>query len=144
VDKEVEDSDETILDDGTGSGNEVEDGTIDGAVLETEIDCCCPEDDEVGVEGGELSSDDSSEEMRIIGISIGRSTGSGLLDGVNNGVPEPDTKGNSICESRWSGTSNDACSEFVGSLTESESSSRRVLVCDRSRLVIGDLGWLVL
>jgi hypothetical protein len=100
IDNEIEDSDETILDDGTGSGIEIEDGMIDGVVLEMETDCCCPEDDEVGVEGGELSSDDSSDEIRISGISNGRSTGSGLLDGVNNGVPEPDTSGNPMCKSK--------------------------------------------
>jgi hypothetical protein len=109
VDSEIEDSDETMLDVGTGSGNEVEDGTIDGAILEMETDWC-PEDDEVGVEGGELSSEDSSEEIRMSGISRGKSTGSGLLDGVNSGVPEPDTSGSVMCESKCSGTSNAASS----------------------------------
>lgn len=40
VDNDVEEADETILDVGTGSGDEIEDGTIDGTVLETEADCC--------------------------------------------------------------------------------------------------------
>jgi hypothetical protein len=102
-----------------------------------------------GVGGGELSSDDWSDEIFTVGRLIrlvrelsglsGMSELSESLGGVESGELESDTRGELVCEERFKGASSMVCS-MVGSCTEREISSRRFrTTLDRRRDAIGGL-----